>query len=321
MPPNLRWSTPSRADDAMWLGLLAAIEATDGRGETYTPDDLDDEWASIWAHPETDAVFGWEGTELVAFGWLKAMPGEVEQHRVECWGGVHPERRGVGIGRELMAWQVARAGAIAATFDPALPTRIGLDALEQQHDLLALAAAAGFEPIRRFLEVVRPVSEPLAPVPTPDGVELVDWSASLDEDVRLAHAEAFAEHWGVEPRSPDAWRQWYTGHRGFRPDLSAVAVAAGAVAAFVLVSTYPHDWDHTPREAWVTTVGTRPAWRGRGIARWLLTDVLSRIAAAPDRFDRAILGVDDANPDALALYRTLAFVDERASLTLGRGPL
>src|SRR5690606_7735992 len=115
---------PSRADDAEWAGLLAAIEAVDGFGETYGPEDLDAEWASVWAHPETDSVFVWDGSELVAFGWLKTQLGSAKGHRIELWGGVHPARRREGVGTALLRWQVERAGAIAGALDPSVPTSI-----------------------------------------------------------------------------------------------------------------------------------------------------------------------------------------------------
>src|SRR5690606_30516045 len=40
---DLRWAPPTRADDAEWAGLLAAIEAADGFGEAYGPEELDAE--------------------------------------------------------------------------------------------------------------------------------------------------------------------------------------------------------------------------------------------------------------------------------------
>jgi ribosomal protein S18 acetylase RimI-like enzyme len=313
--PGLRWSAPARADDDAWLALLAAIERVDRRGETYTADDLDDEWASVWADPEHDAMFVWDGDALVAFAWNKAMPGERDANKVACWGGVHPAHRGRGVGRQLLEWQVERGRAAAATFHGELPTRIELDALTTHADLLALAQRTGFEQARVFLEVVRPAM-PIEPLLSPSDLELADWDERFDEPTRLAHAEAFADHWGIEPRTPDAWRQWYTGHRAFRPDLSVVALAGGDVVGFVLCAAYPQDWAATPREAWINSVGTRPGWRGRGVARWLLVEVLGRIAAAGDRFERSILGVDDANASALALYRSLGFEDERAAITL-----
>ena len=101
--------------------------------------------------------------------------------------------------------------------------------------------------------------------------------------------EAFVDHWESEPRTQEEWRQWYTGHRGFRADLSLVAVdqGTGEVAGFVLCAAYPNDWEVLPREAWINTVGTRREWRGKGLARGLLTEVLRRVADADDRLRAA----------------------------------
>jgi ribosomal protein S18 acetylase RimI-like enzyme len=321
---DLRWIPPTRDDDPAWVDLLAAIEAVDERGETYELADLDDEWQSVWSHPETDAVFVWQGTQLVGFAWLKVQVGQREAHRVGCWGGVRPSHRRRGIGTELFSWTVRKATEIAAGLDGALRTTVNIDAADHQVDLLSVATAAGFEPVRRVLEVARPVARPLAPAAPPPGLELVPWSEELDEPTRLAHVEAFADHWGSEPRNQEEWSQWYTGHRSFRPDLSVVAVdaASGDVVGFVLGAAYPQDWANGPREAWLTSVGTRRAWRGKGVARWLLSNSLDRVARSDSGFERAILGVDADNPTgALRVYRGLGFEDVRAVTNLTRAPL
>lgn len=322
---ELRWAAPSRADDPEWAALLAAMEEADQRGETYELDDLADEWASIWSHPATDATFLWDGPELVGFVWLKAMPGERSAHKVSCWGGVRPSHRRRGLGSQLFEWMLQRATEVAASFDAGLRAKVETDAADHQEDVLALAERFDFDPVRRFLEVARSTADAVPELPAVAGLELVPWSTDLDEEARLAHREAFADHWGSEPRSREAWEQWYTGHRSFRPDLSILAIepASGQVASLVLTAAYPQDWELLPVEAWVNTVGTRRAWRGKGVARWLLADVLRKIAASDTGFQRTILGVDAENPTgALRLYRDLGFHDDvRAVTTLSRPPL
>jgi ribosomal protein S18 acetylase RimI-like enzyme len=316
---ELRWAPPSRADDQEWAALLAAVEAADQRGETYELADLEDEWTSVWAHPETDSIFVWEGAALVAFGWVKTQVGEAKEHRVDCWGGVRPSHRRRGIGRQLLGWQVERGREIALALDGPLGARLAVEAADDQRDLTRLAQRLGFEPVRRFLELARPTTRPFERVPAPAGLELGPWSETLDEATRQAHGDSFLDHWGSEPRTAEEWRQWYTGHRSFRADLSVLAVdeASGEVAAFVLCSAYPQDWATGPVEAWINSVGTRRSWRGKGVARWLLTAALDRIAASDTGFERAMLGVDSENPTgALQLYRRLDFEDERAVTTL-----
>ena len=86
---------------------------------------------------------------------------------------------------------------------------------------------------------------------------MVPWSEALDESTHLAHIEAFADHWGSEPRTEAEWKQWYTGHRGFREDLSVLAVdsASGMDAAEVL------PWSSTVRTP--SRSGCRASWRWR----------------------------------------------------------
>ena len=315
---DLRWAPPRREDDADWAALLAAIEAVDVRGETYELEDIDTEWRSVWADPEHNARLVWDGRELVAFVWLTVRPGSREAHKIGMWGGVRPSHRRRGIGTQLFEWAIARAKDIAPTLDASLATKLESDAASHQTVLRALAERMGLEPVRHFLEIARPTSEPLVESPVPAGLELVPWDPDLDESARLAHVESFADHWGSEPRTREEWTQWYTGHRGFRPDLSVLAVdrTTGEVASLVLCAAYPEDWVTVPVEAWVNTVGTRRAWRGKGVASWLITDALRRIVAADDGFERAILGVDAENPTgALRVYRRLGFSEDVRSVT------
>jgi GNAT superfamily N-acetyltransferase len=315
---DLRWAPPRREDDEAWAELLAAIEAVDVRGETYELEDIDTEWRSVWADPEHNARLVWDGGDLVAFAWLTVRPGSREAHKVSMWAGVRPSHRRRGIGTQLFEWAIARGEEIASSMDPGLATKLETDAAAHQEQLLALAERMGLEAVRHFYEIARPTSAPLADAPAPAGLELVPWSPELDEGARLAHVESFADHWGSEPRTVEEWTQWYTGHRGFRPDLSVLAVepASDEVVGLVLCAAYPQDWVTVPVEAWVNTVGTRRAWRGKGVASWLMTDVLRKIAAADDGFERAILGVDSENPTgALRVYRRLGFDEDVRSIT------
>ena len=59
-------------------------------------------------------------------------------------------------------------------------------------------------------------------------------------------------------------------------------------------------------QGWVDIIGVRPRWRGRGVARWLLTETLIRYRALGQA--RTVLGVDLDNPTgALGLYESVGF--------------
>src|SRR5262245_46125164 len=43
---------------------------------------------------------------LIGYGWVTPPP--AGGHRIDLWGGVHPDWRGRGIGRRLLRWQLDR---------------------------------------------------------------------------------------------------------------------------------------------------------------------------------------------------------------------
>ena len=213
---------------------------------------------------------------------------------------MHPEWRRLGIGGALLSWQTERARATLAEQEAADPDlagvawRIAVNVEEQLPDRAALYAAVGYTPIRWFHDMSRPLGSSAPPIPevaVPAGLQLAPWTDDLDEDVRLAHNEAFAKHWGSQPRDVEGWKAWTTGHRSFRRDWSRVIVdpaqhdTAGRVpvAAYLAAHVYPQDWEALGHsQGRVDLIGVRPAWRGRGLAPALLAEALRTFAAEGD---------------------------------------
>ena len=154
--------------------------------------------------------------------------------------------------------------------------------------------------------------------PTPcwtSGLELVGFGPELHEPVRLAHNEAFRDHWGSEPRDEEGWG-FVVNDPLARPDLSAVAVerSTGRVAGYQLAS---HDEVSAAsrgyKEGYTDLLGVRREFRGRGVAQALLADAMRRFAAAG--MDKASLDVDSENPTgALALYAKMGYVAVNTSM-------
>lgn len=304
---EVRWRAPTRADVPAWRRLMAAVEVADDPSERYTADDLGDEFADPHARPDSDALFGFDDDGLVAFGWVQTRPGAQRSHRIVLWGDVHPRLRRRGAGTFLMRWLEARGRQIAASYDDGLPVWLEASTEDGHPGRVALFAASGYTPLRHWFEMRRDLAQPVADVPPPAGLELCAWDPDRDEAVRAAHNEAFADHWGSEPRSADDWRLWVTGHRNFRPDLSLLALDGDEVAGYLLAAYYPQDAEASGlREAWVNTVGVRRPWRRRGCAAALLTANMRAATAAGLQY--AALGVDTANPSgALGVYERLGF--------------
>jgi ribosomal protein S18 acetylase RimI-like enzyme len=88
-------------------------------------------------------------------------------------------------------------------------------------------------------------------------------------------------------------------------------VGPDTIVSYITTHEYAARQEATGRrEACIARVGTLPAHRRRGLARWLLRHGLAAYRTAG--YDEALLGVDSENPTgALRLYEQAGFVAER----------
>ncbi|MEE6281167.1 GNAT family N-acetyltransferase [Georgenia sunbinii] len=317
----LRWRPITAEDVPAWHRLVEAIELADDPGERYTPDDLREELLEgSWKDPARDSILGVDADgEARAFGQVEVLPGDVRTVRAFCWGGVHPQWRERGIGRALLAWQEELGRAkIAAADREGAPGRLLVSAEDRMVSVCRLLDRAGFREMRYFVELSRPLDEQVAPAPLRDGLRLVPFDPALSEQVRLAHNEAFAGHWGSEPRTKESWDRGVTGSRRFRAAWSFVVLDGEEVAGYSLTSAYEQDWEAQGyTSGWTDVLGVRSAWRRQGVASALLAATMAALRA--DGIERADLDVDTDNSSrALDLYTALGYRPTRRTVTYGK---
>ncbi|WP_127571986.1 GNAT family N-acetyltransferase [Georgenia faecalis] len=314
---GLTWRPITPDDVPAWHELVRAIEDVDDPGERYTAEDLRDQLTDgSWKDPSADTLMGVDADGVPrAFGHVEVRPGDTRAVRAFCWGGVHPQWRGRGIGREVLAWQERRGREKIAAAGKDVPSRILVHADEHVGTQRRLLEAAGFRLVRWYLEMTRPLDDahPAPDVALDGGLRLVPYTDDLSERVRHAHNEAFADHWGSEPRSHEDWERASVGGRAFRPQWSFVVLDGDEVAGYTLASAYEQDWAAQGyRSGWTDALGVRRAWRRRGIAPALLAASMRAFRA--DGMERADLAVDAENPSgALRLYTGLGFTAARRS--------
>ena len=260
-----------------------------------------------------------EDGRLVGYGWAFTRESATRSARAWLTGGVDPEYRRQGIGTGILRRGVARAVELLAGSPPNVPHHVDAEAGPAHLDRIALFEQEGFESIRTFMTMLRPLgtAEP-APEPGPaperdaagEAVRIVDWRDDLDEATRTAHNEAFLDHWGSEPISPDRWRYYGPAAPGFRASLSPVAVTPeGNIAGYVMCSV-PPGMQAERRTAWIGTVGVCREFRRLGIGRALVARALRAMEAAG--FEAVGLDVDADNPTgAVRLYERLGFRPHR----------
>lgn len=309
---TLTWRPAAPDDAALLQPLIATIGAHDGSAEHFTVDDVADELGASWLCLEDDTVVVQDASGApLAYGIVQIRPGDVTLLRALCSGGVHPDARGLGIGRALLARQVARAHDLArarrAELGGDVPATVMIDVQETASDVARLATRLGLRPTRWFTIMRRPVGGDLPAVDLPDGLRLVPWSAARDDALRRVHNEAFADHWGFQPWSAETWAQWESGHRNFRPEWSHVALDGDEIAGYALSAAWEQDWESLGfREGWTNKLGVRRPWRGRGLAKALLAASMRSYAAAG--MASAGLEVDTENlTGAVALYEGLGY--------------
>jgi mycothiol synthase len=242
----------------------------------------------------------------VRVDWIDASDGSREYR---SRGAVVPAWRRRGIGRRLLHAGHDLIRMRAAEHETDRPRVIGMFSNESQAGRLALARSEGYTQVRWFFEMERAgLDSELPPLPPlPDGLELRPVTRDAAKAVWAADLDAFRDHWGGWDPSEASFRRWVESSQ-FQPDLFLVAWDGDEIAGAVLNAIYAEENEALGlRRGWLDSVFTRRAWRGRGLARVLITRSLHVLAARG--MDTAALGVDADNPTgALGLYESCGFV-------------
>lgn len=307
---DLTWRPLVLADLPALLALVSACEETDDPPyRTDLAELREDLFTGAWCVPETDTLAGVEADgAIVAYGRFRVEGSRDGRTDANLGGGVHPTRRRRGLGTHILRWQLERARAEGGRVQLASYVEEGVA------DHAAILTAAGFAPVRYFAELRRDLSRPIPTVALTGSLVLEPWQAELDEQVRLAHNDAFADHWGSHQVSPEVWRE---GAAHFAPGWSFVVMDRSTdrvrVAGYLMSSRYEQDWSALGYTAGYTDlIGVLRQWRGRRVATALLLAAMRAYAA--DGMEYAGLSVDSAAPRTEhTLYRRLGYEPVRGS--------
>ncbi len=331
---DLTWRPLQRGDERALQHLANQVLEGYGVPSRWSEEETVEFIESPWRNVAQNSLFGFDSDGVPrAYGYVFLPPGDTTQVRVLIGGGVHPDRTGEGVGRELLAWLMARGRqAVAETgrdVPAVLRSVVDDDAPPAVHHLLE---RAGFEARRFYSELARDLTrldeQPLPEPALSGSLRLAPWSDELDEPARLAHNDAFRDHWGSQPMTAQMWAET----SGFAPEWSYVVVddepdidfllgspdtdaetAAALRAGQPLVVGYQaaeHYEDSFAARGYTFgytgILGVRRAYRGRGIAVAALAAGMRAFADAGLQY--ALLDVDTENPTgAYGLYSSLGY--------------
>lgn len=303
---GLEWRPIRREDVPAWTALVSRILEADGMEYRMAQDEAAEYFAMPAVDMQTDSLLARDGDGVPrAWSLVCSYEGDETLVRAVVDGGVDPAWRRRGVGRQLVSWGTGRARQVLAASGKEAPGRICAYLDDRLTVAGALYREAGYAPLRYYAELRRRLDDSVHDTQVPEGLRIEPWPEE-DEEVRLAHNAAFADHWGSQPRSAEDWR---TGRANFSPGWSFVAreEATGRVVGYVRTDRYEEDWPVAGYSSgYVALLGTLREWRGRGVGTALLATTMH--AQRAEGIEYAEIGVDTANPSgAHGLYASLGF--------------
>jgi ribosomal protein S18 acetylase RimI-like enzyme len=210
---------------------------------------------------------------------------------------VHPEHRGGGTEEGMLAWAERRARSLARE-EGHYGAIDAWDTFEGDAGRIALLGRRGF--VRRpevYYLAARSLDGPLPALEPPPGFVVRALAGEAEAAERVAHRpEVTPGRYRAFMRAP-----------GYERDLDLVAVAPdGRFGAYCVCWMDPANGvgEFEP-------VGTRPGFRGRGLARAVLVEGFRRMKARGAR--TALVCFEGDNDPARRLYRSVGF-DVRSTI-------
>jgi ribosomal protein S18 acetylase RimI-like enzyme len=295
----------------MWQ-LLQVVNRVDDNDYYETIDDLERQFQDPRSNPKRDArVFRNALGKLIGFARIFAMPKPANENVAFLACEIAPDVRTQGLEQECIEWMEERAAErleeIAEANDADdLPRALRVDFPDTSF-FVPYYQARGFTHVRSSYNMQRALDEPIPDIPLPPNLTLRNYDSALDDAVRQAFNDSFRDHWGHQDATPEIWETGVAQVSDLRRDLSLVVMDGNEIAAFCINFENTTDNERRNlRRGWVGMLGTRRAWRKRGIASALLAESMRRFRA--QGFDWVGLGVDTENlTGALKLYQDLGF--------------
>jgi mycothiol synthase len=271
--------------------LLAEHERSLGHNPSLAEQDVRSWW--LRTNLEKDSWLLEEDGEALGGGWLDRL-----DDFAFAGGAVRPAAMGRGLG----AWLVDRAEDHARSLGLPLLRQVTMAADQPACDLYL---AKGYREARRHWEMAIELDEEPPPPELPDGLAIDTFREEEAREYHDATREAFADEWGFAALPFEEW--W-----GMRKDddktLWFVIRDEGRIVAYARCEAERHGG------GFVGMIGTRKAWRRKGLGQALLLHSFREFWARGIR--RVTLGVDAENASgATRLYERVGMHVESEHVT------
>jgi mycothiol synthase len=288
-PMDLVLTPPQDADLDVLVALYRACDEVDAPGSVSDREDVAWRWRTAEFDRSLDAWVARSGGVVVAYAWVFEGLADVR---------VHPDARGRGVGRRLLATVEERA-ALQGSRDGFLRQNV----TNLMPTARALLEANGYVYSHDYARLAIELDAPPVPPPPPEGVDVRTYELGPDDAVvheafNRAWSQYEGERWAPEPLA--RWMEEVESET-FDPAHWHLAVSGGEVVAFCLGECFEGG-------GWIQYLGVVPDQRGRGLGRLLLLEAFAAFHAAGVR--RIELTVSSENvPAARALYDSVGMTE------------
>jgi mycothiol synthase len=308
-----------RSDDLPALvALINEADAVDKWEEATTIEQMEHEMSFPNVHPETDCFLAWDGDQLVGYADFFARLGDPErgeESTIDCWGVVHPRWRRRGLGRRLLEMTYQRAEEMLPSIKGGW-VNVQCSPRDSDEGRRALCESFGMEPVRYFVNLVRPLNRALPSVEPPAGIRLRTFDPEQDIEAvwRVGNA-AFRDHWGYAESKLEEFVHWAKMPH-IRSELWFLAEEkmSGEIVGLGLNIVDP-DWiaQTGRREGYVDTLAVLREHRKKGLGTALLAQSLHALSQAG--MEAVHLHADADNlTGAMRLYEGMGFRIRKTSV-------
>lgn len=309
--PGLRFRHfQGEADYAPIATVLTASQKADQVDRTVTAENISKAYTQslVNCDPFTDMIIAEVTGQMVGYvrGWWEQESDSL--HLYKHNGMLVPEWRRKGIGRSMLLWMENRLKEIASTHPIDAEKYFQANVTQSQPGAAALFENTGYQPVRYFIEMVRPNLEDITDFPLPEGLEILPATEDQYRVIWDSIYEGDQEEWGSSQPTEEAYQEWIKDPL-FQPHLWQIAWDKQTGRPVGHVLTYIHDEENKQfnrKRGYTEGIGTSPAWRGRGVASALISRSLKAQKSAGMTESGLVVDSDNAS-GAIRLYEKCGF--------------
>lgn len=287
-------------DGAELTSLIHAVQRSADR-QTLAGEDM---VAALISEPDIVQVRVTDTSTSSLVGYLiYENPAPHVMSRARVW--VHPDAMGRGIGSTLTEWAIDRARADLPKAPGGTRVTHSSSPRDGGDPARRLLEELGFMVERWFLEMTVKLDDDPIVASTVPGITIRNTTdADGIEVIADTQHDAFRDHYGwvdspAEQRHAE-WQHWRSSEL-WENELGWLAEGDGETVA-MMTALNQYGTDETT--GYIAVLGVRQPWRGRGVAKALLTTAFSKFQERDK--EKVVLHVDaDSLTGATQLYRSV----------------